>query len=61
IELVTPDAVRYFLNDNPEFLESYILNHVNYNTIEQWIFKLNKPSERNSSNNIDANIIPKSN
>ncbi|CAF0803640.1 unnamed protein product [Didymodactylos carnosus] len=60
-DLVTPDAVRYFLNDNPEFLESYILNHVNHNTIEQWICKLNRPSIRNSANNIDTNTASKSN
>ncbi|CAF3318661.1 unnamed protein product [Rotaria socialis] len=39
LPLVTADTVKHFLGDHPEFLDSYIQQNVNSNTIEQWMSK----------------------
>jgi hypothetical protein len=36
---VTADSVRTYLGEHPEFLDSYIEQHIPSNTIEQWISK----------------------
>ncbi|CAF0961348.1 unnamed protein product [Rotaria sordida] len=36
---VTADTVKIFLGEHPEFLDSYIQQNVNSNTIEQWMSK----------------------
>ncbi|CAH1773312.1 unnamed protein product [Owenia fusiformis] len=36
---LTPDAVTSFLNDNPEFLEKYVVRNVNSDQLERWIIK----------------------
>ena len=36
---VTADSVRTYLGEHPDFLDSYIEQHIPSNTIEQWICK----------------------
>ena len=42
-EALTADAVKTYLGEHPDFLDSYIQQNVQSNTIEQWITK--KPNK----------------
>ena len=33
---LNPDVVIQYLNENPEFLESYVLSHVNQERLHRW-------------------------
>ncbi|UJR10548.1 hypothetical protein I4U23_014748 [Adineta vaga] len=44
---VTADSVKVYLNEHPDFLNSYIQQNIHSDTIEQWITK--KPSKVSSS------------
>jgi len=33
---VNSDLVIQYLNENPEFLENYVLNHVNQERLQRW-------------------------
>nr|XP_006817445.1 PREDICTED: probable 3',5'-cyclic phosphodiesterase pde-5-like [Saccoglossus kowalevskii] len=38
-EHIYPEQVKSFLNDNPAFLEDYILNNVNQEDLERWMIR----------------------
>ena len=40
---ITPDLVKIFLDEHPEFLDAYIQQNVSSNTIEEWMSK--KPQQ----------------
>ncbi|CAF0974497.1 unnamed protein product [Rotaria sordida] len=47
---LTADSVKVYLGEHPEFLDSYIQQNIQINTIEQWISK--KPQKTSSSTSI---------
>ncbi|CAF4356621.1 unnamed protein product, partial [Rotaria sordida] len=47
---LTADSIKVYLGEHPEFLDSYIQQNVQINTIEQWISK--KPQKTSSSTSI---------
>ncbi|CAF3351916.1 unnamed protein product [Rotaria sp. Silwood1] len=50
--ILTADSVKVYLGEHPEFLDSYIQQNIQTNTIEQWISK--------RSQNISSSISPSS-
>src|SRR5690349_382210 len=46
---VTADTVKTYLGEHPEFLDSYIQQNINSNTIEQWMSKKSPISSPSSS------------
>lgn len=56
---VTADTVKNYLGEHPEFLDTYIQQNVNPNTIEQWISKRPQtPTQIQSPRRTSATIHP---
>ena len=50
------DTVKTFLNEHPEFLDSYIEQHIHLHTLEQWMSK--KTQHRLSTSPTTTTTIP---
>ncbi|CAF1296892.1 unnamed protein product, partial [Adineta ricciae] len=53
---VTADSVRVYLNEHPDFLNSYVQQNIHPNTIEQWISR--KPTKVSSTRPSVATTAP---
>ncbi len=58
-EALTADAVKTYLVEHPEFLDSYIQQNIHSNTIEQWMSKRPSkiPSTTHPSSSISMPIV----
>ena len=57
---LNPDVVSTYLNDNPDFLEKYLLNHVTQDQLEYWVDQKRRhraPQREYSSGSGDNNKI----
>lgn len=57
MEDLNPDVVIQYLNENPEFLESYVLSHVNQERLHRWTAWKEQVRRQRHGENINGEII----